>query len=272
MTIRLGELTWRETESRIKQGAVAVVPIGSLEQHAHLAMETDSLLVTSVMEAAAESAETRGVPMLVTPTIWTGLSPHHMDFPGTISLKRHTLEYMIRDICQSLWHQGVRKIFLTSGHGGNVNTLKVMIDSLYFEHDGILAVTASYWEIAKAEINLWRKSSSGGCFHACEFETALMMYLAPHDVRKDEMKNIRWVADPRIAGGDLTNPRPGVLNVPLVNLRKITPYGSVGDCDLATPERGKEIFQTIVDKVADFFVYFYSWKWDDLSKNNFDLP
>jgi creatinine amidohydrolase len=271
MTVRLGELTWRETEARIKQNPVAVIPVGSTEQHAHLALETDFTLVTSIMDAAAQQAQDRGIPMLVTPGIWTGLSPHHMDFPGTITLRRHTLELVIRDVCQSLWQHGIRKIFLTSGHGGNTNTLRAMIDTLYYEH-GILAATANYWEMSKDEINRWRESTSGGCFHACELETALMMHLAPHDVRPEMRKNIRWVCDARIAGGDLTNPRPGVINVPLIHLKKITPYGSVGDCESATPEKGKLIFDAIVAKVAECFVHFHSMDATDLTRNDLTSP
>lgn len=270
MAVKLGELTWHEIEERITRNPVAVIPVGSMEQHAHLALETDSTIVSAIMEAAAQQADDRGVPTLVSPTIWTGLSPHHMEFPGTITLRRHTLELVVRDVCQSLWQHGIRKLFLTSGHGGNTNTLRAMIDSLYYEN-GIVAVTANYWEIAKDDINRWRESTSGGCFHACELETALMMHLAPHEVRTEMRRNLRWVCDDRIAGGDLTTPRPGVINAPLMQLRSITPYGSIGDCESATADKGKLIFDAIVAKVSDFLVYFHSTDPTDLTRNDLSM-
>ncbi len=85
-------------------------------------------------------------------------------------------------------------------------------------------------------------------------------------------KNIRWVCDARIAGGDLTNPRPEVINVPLIHLKKITPYGSVGDCESATPEKGKLIFDAIVAKVAEFFVHFHGMNSADLTQNDLTSP
>lgn len=267
-TIKLGEMTWAEAGAKIGQGAVAVVPVGSLEQHGHLAMETDFMIVTSIVEAAARLAESKGTPMLVTPGIWTGWAPHHLSFPGTISLKRQTLESLLRDVAESLWRHGVRKILLTSGHGGNVNTLKVLVDQLYYEYGGIIAMTAQYWDVAKSAINDWRKSASGGCFHACELETALMMHLSPQGVRAQDMQDVHWVADPRVAGGDLTLPRPGALNAPLMHFEKISPCGSVGDCSLATPERGQEVFTLIVAAMADLFNYLYALDFDSLTQND----
>lgn len=74
-----------------QNGSLLIVPVGSLEQHGyHLPVSTDTLLADAVAHSGAENVH-ESVPVLVTPAIWSGRSPHHLPFGGTISVETTTL-------------------------------------------------------------------------------------------------------------------------------------------------------------------------------------
>ncbi len=74
--------------------AIAIVPIGSTEQHGpHLPTGVDVMLVTEVARRAALRTV---APVLVLPTIWTGLAEHHMSLGGTITLDMRTFSSLSR--------------------------------------------------------------------------------------------------------------------------------------------------------------------------------
>src|SRR5690606_33149988 len=111
----LPELTWPEVEELVKRCQTVVIPLGAIEQHArHLPLATDYL---AVLEVAKEAA--RRVNIAVAPSIMAGVSPHHMGFPGTISLSEETFAAVVFETAASLARHGFRRIILLNGHGGN---------------------------------------------------------------------------------------------------------------------------------------------------------
>ncbi len=76
-------------------GSVLVIPVGSVEQHGnHLPVVTDTLLVEAMVDTAVERLD--DVPVVVTPPIWSGFSPHHLSFGGTCRSNSHTYEQRLR--------------------------------------------------------------------------------------------------------------------------------------------------------------------------------
>ncbi|MGG1596697.1 creatininase family protein [Paenibacillus naphthalenovorans] len=103
------------------RGAVGLIPIGALEQHGpHLPLVTDSALAEVL---AAEVAARCREPIVVTPTIMAGLSEHHADFPGTVTLGPVTLGAVIQAYITALKRMGLTRIGLFSFHGGNFRFL-----------------------------------------------------------------------------------------------------------------------------------------------------
>src|SRR5690625_2422644 len=85
----LPDMTWPEIKDALKTASIAIVPVGAQEQHGyHIAEGCDSY---RAKEFSALLAEKCFPKVLVTPTINFGVSPHHMDFPGTITLRPETL-------------------------------------------------------------------------------------------------------------------------------------------------------------------------------------
>ena len=105
----------------------AVFACGAVEQHgAHLPMFVDAEHGTRL---AVEVAKRIG-KALVAPTIRVGCSDHHMAFPGSLSIRRETLEALCTDYCRSLVHHGFDRVCIVPSHGGNFLPLSDMLPRL----------------------------------------------------------------------------------------------------------------------------------------------
>ncbi len=112
--MRVTDMNWMQVEAYLQHDDRCVVPLGSTEQHAYLSLSVDSILSETV---AAEAAEPLGVPVF--PVVAYGLTPYFQAFPGTISLRMETYIHLVRDVLDSLYRSGFRRILLCNGHGGN---------------------------------------------------------------------------------------------------------------------------------------------------------
>jgi creatinine amidohydrolase len=259
MSVLLAERTWPEVREAIDRGAVVVVPVGALEQHGpHLPLETDARLCATVGERAAELAVERGTPTLVTPVIWTGFSPHHMDFAGSVTLSVPTFVGLVGDVARSLWAHGFRKILLLNGHGGNAHLLRSAVQQMRFEH-GVRAATASYWDFVLPAIAGWRQSGPGGIDHACEMETALMLAVAGESVKHDRVHDATWHPRSEFLSGDLAVGAPVTV---AWSFAELADDGVLGDPTPATEERGRELLGTVCDRVATFLGELHGWNWE----------
>lgn len=260
MNIYLGELTWVEVQQAISAGAVVVVPVGSLEQHGpHLPLEVDWRLCATVAEAAAREAQERGVRALVTPPIWTGFSPHHMDFPGSITLDVPTFIAVVSQVARSLWHHGFRKVLLLNGHGGNANLLRSAVQQLRFEH-GVRAAVASYWDFVTPFIREWRRSGRGGIDHACEMETALMLAVRPELVQMERARDSSWFPTSEFLTGDLTIGAPVTV---AWSFKELTEDGGLGDAPKGEADRGRALLDVAAERIGAFIAEFHRWNWQE---------
>lgn len=259
MDVRLHSRTWPDVRALLDDRPVVVVPIGATEQHGpHLPLETDFRMADTVAEMAAQRATEAGTPVVVTPPIWTGFSPHHMEFPGTVTLRSSTLQAVIRDVAVSLWQHGFRKILVLNGHGGNANLLGAVTQSLRFE-DNVRIAVASYWSFASDRIGEWRQSGPGGIDHACEMEMSLMLHVRPELAHPDKVRDGTWFPRSRFLTGDLAIGAPVSVSW---SFGELTDDGTLGDPVKATAERGAELLDVIVGEVAAFLTEFRDWDWD----------
>jgi creatinine amidohydrolase len=260
MDVRLHTRTWPAVRELLDDDPVIIVPIGALEQHGpHLPLETDFRMADTVAELAAQRASEAGTPTLVTPPIWSGFSPHHMDFQGTVTLRSTTLQAVIRDVAVSLWHHGFRKILFLNGHGGNANLLGGVVQALRFE-EGVRVAAASYWSFVVDRIGDWRHSGPGGIDHACEMEMSLMLHVRPEHAQAEAATDGTWFPKSRFLTGDLAIGAPVSV---AWSFTELSDDGTLGDPLKASADRGAELLEMIVDDVAGFLAEFRSWTWDD---------
>jgi creatinine amidohydrolase len=80
--MRVSDMNWKQVEAWLKDDDLAILPLGSTEQHAGLSLSVDSILAEKI---ALDAAEPLGVPVF--PVMPYGLAPYFLNYPGTISLR-----------------------------------------------------------------------------------------------------------------------------------------------------------------------------------------
>ena len=167
-----------------KPGALAILPIGSLEQHGpHLPVITDTASASAAAIRAARLVAD-DIPVAVLPGLWTGMSEHHLPFGGTITLDYDTLSRLIRCIVRSLKTLGFQRLFIVNGHGGNMDPLAVAVRELAVEF-AMPIVATTPWMLAPEEASKIFEVDTGA-HHACEGEASVMLAIVP-DAVKTEM-------------------------------------------------------------------------------------
>jgi creatinine amidohydrolase len=225
-----------------------VIPIASLEQHGpHLPLFTDSLLCAEVVRRAADRLRDR---VLFTPLLWLGNSHHHMDFPGTLSADPRVYLDMLSGILENMIHHGFNRLVLLTGHGGNVVPGKQVIFEARQRHRSrkdLLLLSAAYWELGSKPREVDAQIRQESMLHACEWETSMMLRLAPHlvgDYKKAPAVALGRSFDPA-ARGWIT--------------KDLTEAGHVGEPSLATPEKGETLFRLFSDDVVKLLERVVSW-------------
>lgn len=226
--------------------AVVILPLGSIEQHGrHLPVDTDIFAAQTVALAAAR-ALAPDVPVLVAPPVWTGVSPHHMHFTGTLTLSVDTFAQVIREIVTCIWQHGFRHVLLLNGHGGNDQTMKAATMKLGAEGIEVAAVT--YWDLAAAEMAEIVEGERKNVGHACEIETSLLLHL-----RAETVDMSTAVKDLRIPPTRLPTGGP-VYFWPVFDPGTT---GVAGDPTVATAAKGKAFLDVITNNLADFIRRFH---------------
>jgi creatinine amidohydrolase len=160
-----------------KSSAIVIIPTGAVEQHGpHLPVGVDSILGQAWLDAALPHVPAR-TPVYVGPAITFGKSNEHAGFPGAVSISARTLHRLLKVIARQLHALGFRTLAVLNTHGGNsavlVSTLREIQTELGL-NAGMLSWT---WKppVAKQEAVFG--------FHAGQWETSLMLAVAPHLVQ-----------------------------------------------------------------------------------------
>ena len=248
-TFRYGEMTWPEVKAAAAREPVAVVPIATIEDHGrHLPIDTDLRLCNAVCEAAVASAADRAV---LVPAINHGYSPHHMDFPGAITIGAHTLMDYGVDVCTSLVHHGFRKILIVNGHGSNTPIID-LVSRLTVVDTNALVSAINYWAapgVREVAESLRESEKIGGMNHACEFETSMYLAIRPdlvdmskavHELSHRPTKNY-WTD---LIGGD------GPLMM-MEHWSSLSESGVMGDPTKATAEKGRKLLDAAAAGIVE---------------------
>jgi creatinine amidohydrolase len=244
--VSLADMTWPEARDALAAARVVIVPVGSTEQHGPgMTLSTDITMATAMAIRVARRLFPRA---LVAPSLPFGLSPHHMRFPGTITLRPDTLTAVLLDVLRSLQQHGVSRFFLLNGHGGNQASLSVVAARARHEL-GVEAATAMYSQAAADVLN----ARFGRAYmHACEVEASLALAAAPELVRTEALAageelpaRYRYTA---LAGGGA----PGGSFVDVAaRMDEISANGALGDARKASAEAGAEVRCVCVGAVVD---------------------
>lgn len=243
----LSQMTWEDARAALETAELAIIPTGSFEQHGpHMTFEVDTARAAAFGKLLAERLSPR---VVLAPPISFGVSYHHMDFPGTITLRAETFQAIIYDLVWSLREHGVKQFFFVNGHGGNKPSLDVMAVRLRHEL-GVRVAWSSFISLA-ADVKKGRvKSEITG--HACEGETSQAMYLAPHVVKRERLTRGAVKGYPYKFLGKGNN---SSIVVPYT-FAELTENGALGDATQATEEFGKEMIDAALAKASEFLIDF----------------
>jgi creatinine amidohydrolase len=250
----LKDLTWPEAKSLDFNKLIVIFPTGSFEQHGpHLPFTTDTDIVSAIADDIERKLTDR---VLLLPTLWPGLSTHHMHFPGTLDVPQTIYIQLITELCKSITSMGAKKVFILNGHGGNDTPLRAALRELKSAAPETRFVFASYWTLAATTLREVRESEMGGMGHACEMETSVMLHLHPDRVHLDRaVRDGPTHTDP-YRKADMQFARP----VFFVNeFHEVTQSGVIGHPDLATAEKGKRFLDGIVTEVSGFVEHYLTW-------------
>lgn len=228
----LEEQTWKKAREEFKRTKVALIPVGSTEQHGpHLPLGTDFLTAKALAEEAA--AETGAI---CTPAIPVGLSEHHRQFWGTLWVTPEHFRGYVRGIATSLAYHGIGRIIYVNGHGGNQAALEEVCREL--RHEGIFALAWLWGTFVKdlsAEIFHQKEV---GPQHGAERETSMMLKIAEELVDKEAVDE----------AGRLASPLAFEFGTRVsFDLIDVSEAANTGDPRLATKEAGERFYRAAVD-------------------------
>jgi len=244
------EQTWPFIEECARGDYVVVLPCGSLEQHSrHLPVDTDTSIVTEVARRAVGRLDR----VLLLPTLWVGLSPHHMMFPGTITLSFETYSGIIKDVARCVAHHGFKKLVLLNGHGGNDAFLKARAIGLLEELPGLTILAFTYWYLAEKAFAEVREGELGTSGHSGEFETSCQLALRHHLVRREEYSARPNTGAFSYLAKDMMV--PGIAQLPR-RFREVSPTGVSGDPTTADAEKGERVMEAAAEELARYLKEF----------------
>jgi len=216
----------RKSISSKKQ--VAVIPVGSIEQHGpHLPVSTDSDIVTEVAKKISEK-----YGYLLLPTLNYGVSYEHAPF-FNLSIRESTLRTVLTDLCISLLSNNIKTIFIINGHHGNLKPIKNLDVKLKkITKNKLKVFPLSYWHFTEKEFD-----------HAGFVETSLMLAISKNvkmNLAKKGLDTEGMTKQEIIKLGKLANQ----------SFPKVTKNGIWGDPRKATKRDGQVILAEIVKSLG----------------------
>ncbi len=225
-----------------REGALAILPAGSLEQHGpHLPVITDTASASAAATAAARLVA-NDVPVAVLPGLWLGLSEHHLPFGGTISGDYAAYRAILESIVRSLRAIGFARLLIVNGHGGNIDPLAVASRELAVAYDFPIVATTPWFLASDKLAPIFEVD--GGAKHACEGETSLMMAIAGDIVKRDKLDEAMQQAPVAV------QPPAGFSR--FYSFSERAPVtGTWGDPRSATAEKGARFLAAQAEALAD---------------------
>ncbi len=236
------ELTWPEIAD-VDRNTPVVLPFAACEQHGHhLPLFVDTIQVTAI---AREAERRLREHMLLVPTVWLGASHHHLDFPGTLSLRPSLFTEVVKSVAECVLKAGFRRLIFLNGHGGNHTPIAQALTQLVGEDDradDACLVLASWWE------SFGRKAreamSTPKMTHACEYETSLMLALRPDLVKMDRIRE----AEQRLSNDWVRSENEHASRVAVFHrFRRWTAAGSMGRPSAATRDKGDRLMSEVCE-------------------------
>jgi creatinine amidohydrolase len=232
----LAETNWEKIKDQ--EISLAVLPWGATEAHNyHLPYATDNYQVTSIAEEAGRIAWEQNAQVIILPTIPFGVNTGQPDIKLDLNLNPSTQLIILRDLITVLNRQGIQKLLVLNGHGGN--NFKPLLRELGLEFPKMFLALCDWFQAADKK-RLFEEEGD----HADEMETSLMLYLQPGLVRpldeagdgKEKKSVIRGIRE-----GWAWSERYWSM---------VTEDTGIGNPKKSTKEKGEQLFKEITREIG----------------------
>jgi creatinine amidohydrolase/Fe(II)-dependent formamide hydrolase-like protein len=240
-SFHLGQLTWPEAKRRFAEVDVALLPVGAIEQHGpHLPLDTDAFDAGHLADRVASRCD--DPKPLVLPLIPYGVSYHHEDFSGTLSVSPETQARLVYEIGVCAARNGVKKLVIINGHGGNSPALHLAAQMI--NKDAHIFTCVDTGETSDPDIGNLIETPND--VHAGEIETSTSLATRPELVFME--KAPRMI--PRFSSRylDFTSRRSVGW---YARTAKISRSGVMGDATKASGEKGKKIWDLMTGRLVE---------------------
>ncbi len=245
--MQLADLTWPRVKALAPHTPI-VFPVAALEQHGHhLPLFTDSLILGEIVHRAEPALRDR---IVFAPLQWLGNSDHHLDFPGTLSAPPRAYLDVLNGMIDNAVRHGFRRIVFINGHGGNdVPGRQAVFEARQRHRDrnDLLLLFATYWNLAKLPQEKHADFHQHEMGHACEWETSMILRLAPHLV--GDLKDV-----------PTTRARTAFENAGLGWVTQdFVRDGHIGNAASATADKGETLFSSFAGGLTRFLREVVDW-------------
>lgn len=235
----LAESNWEEIKK--SQIEVAVLTWGATEAHNyHLPYGTDNYQIEAIAKEAGKYAVQDGAKLMILPNIPFGVNTGQPDIDLDMNLYPSTQLAILSDIIEVLERQGIYKLIVLNGHGGN--NFKPLLRELGLKFPKMLLITTNFFQTVN-KADFFEESGD----HADEMETSLMLHLRPELVQPLEKAGLGKEKKSRIKGikdGWAWTERRWSL---------VTEDTGIGNPQKATKEKGEKFFKAVCEKLAELF-------------------
>lgn len=221
------------TDEARRNARVAVLPVGSFEQHGdHLPLTTDTVIACAIAARIAQAYD-----LFLLPPITISCSHEHEGvpgYPGTVSITASTLISIIDDIRASLARSGITKLAVVNGHGGNYVLSNIVQQANVESPNVVLFPHSADWNVARGQAGV--ATSSHDDMHGGEMETSILLHTHPE-----------LVGGAYASADHEANHRPHLLTT---GMKAYTANGVIGYPSQATPTKGKAALDSLVAAFA----------------------
>jgi creatinine amidohydrolase len=249
----LGDATWPELDEYLSGHSLALVPLGSTEQHGpHLPASTDHVIAEELARAAADRGN-----HLCTPTVTVGVSPHHRQFAGTMWVDAPAFRSYMESLTRNLTYHGIDRVIFVNAHGGNVEPLREVCRRV--RDEGVAYAVEWMWDESIPDLVDELFETNGP--HAGPKETSMMLHLRPETVETARFEAARdeGLADPAAAERRKHGARTAFDAI------ESSSNGTFGDPTDATAEKGETLFDAATEQLDHLAEWVAAQPWTALA-------
>lgn len=247
----IAEASWKTVKDTPYE--VIILPWGATEAHNyHLPYATDNIQCDYIAAESAKIAWEAGAKVGVLPTIPFGVNTGQMDIKLDINMNPSTQAAVLRDVVDALVQQGIPKLVVLNGHGGN--NFKQILREIQAEFPDEIFLSLVDW----FQVEPWEPYFEDLGDHAGELETSAMMHIAPH-----------LVAPLSEAGSGKQYP----FRIPALREKwawaqrswsEASEDTGIGNPAKATQEKGTQFLSVVNQKIATFLIDLANADIDDM--------